>query len=65
MNKLTDIDAMPFGKYQGTKMANVPDSYLVWLYDSFRGKRQFGDAKRVREYIEDNAQGLNIQIHKS
>jgi len=31
--KLTDESPMPFGKYKGEKMANVPASYLKWIYD--------------------------------
>jgi len=29
---MKDIDLMPWGKYKGVKMANVPASYLIWLY---------------------------------
>lgn len=25
---------MPFGKHEGEAMANVPDSYLIWLRDN-------------------------------
>lgn len=28
-----DDDRMPFGKYRGERMADVPDSYLRWLAD--------------------------------
>jgi len=28
---LTDDDTMPFGKHKGTKMRDVPASYLDWL----------------------------------
>lgn len=27
----TDSTPMPFGKYDGKKLANVPASYLLWL----------------------------------
>jgi uncharacterized protein (DUF3820 family) len=30
---LTDNDLMPYGKYQGIKMQEVPASYLIWCYD--------------------------------
>jgi uncharacterized protein (DUF3820 family) len=30
---LTDEDPMPFGKYKGQRMADVPASYLAWLKD--------------------------------
>lgn len=28
---LTDLDLMPFGKFKGTPMQDVPPSYLAWL----------------------------------
>jgi len=28
---LTDDDIMPFGKYKGERLGNVPDHYLVWF----------------------------------
>lgn len=34
MANLTDESPMPWGKYQGDKMINVPASYLIWLYDN-------------------------------
>lgn len=57
-SKLRDTDPMPFGKYQGTPMANVPDSYLIWLYTKYKediktGKEIVGDSHRVMLYIED------------
>lgn len=55
-NSYTDDTQMPFGKYKGEKMANVPASYLVWLYDN---NKCFGELK---EYIEDNIDVLNKEI---
>lgn len=40
-NKFTDETLMPFGKYKGEKLINVPASYLLWLYTSKRGSRNF------------------------
>jgi uncharacterized protein (DUF3820 family) len=56
-NKLHDTDPMPFGKYQGTPMANVPDNYLLWLHSKYMddvaaGKEIIGDSHRVLIYIE-------------
>ncbi|HAH35135.1 MAG TPA: hypothetical protein DCY95_01685 [Algoriphagus sp.] len=56
--RLRDTDPMPFGKYQGTPMANVPDSYLLWLYSKYKeqvaeGKEIRGDSHRVMLYIEN------------
>lgn len=55
---LTDESPMPFGIHKGKAMANVPDKYLRWLYES--GKC-FGE---VKKYIEDNSDVLNIEIEK-
>ena len=30
----TDETPMPWGKYKGTALANVPADYLIWLYDN-------------------------------
>jgi len=32
-NELGHDDPMPFGKYQGEAMADVPENHLRWLYD--------------------------------
>lgn len=34
MPELTDTDPMPFGKYKGTPMQDVPAFYLHWLWNS-------------------------------
>jgi uncharacterized protein (DUF3820 family) len=53
---MNDESIMPFGKYKGEKMANVPPDYLLWLYDN--GKC-YGD---VRKYIADNLDVLKSEI---
>lgn len=57
MTHFTDETRMPFGKYKGTKLANVPASYLLWLYEQIKpmapNKRSL-DQKYLLEYIEDN-----------
>lgn len=46
---MNDQDLMPFGKYKGEKMEDVPASYLLWL------REQGGSHHRgVSGYIEDN-----------
>ena len=55
---MTDQDLMPFGKYKGTEMANVPDIYLLWLYNRIKVKSESGDNLNKEEafifgYIED------------
>lgn len=52
MKKLEDTDLMPFGKWKGTAMTDIPASYLLWLYDN---DMQDGN---VKDYIEDNLEIL-------
>ena len=49
---LTDTSPMPFGKFKGDKMENVPAKYLLWLYNN---DKCFG---LVKDYIIDNLQVL-------
>lgn len=49
---MTDLDLMPFGKYKGDKMEDVPASYLLWLRDHGVSNRE------VKQYIESNLSTL-------
>ncbi len=49
---MNDNSIMPFGKYHGEKMANVPASYLIWLYNENKC------AGELRKYIFDNIEDL-------
>jgi len=53
---MNDESIMPFGKYKGEKLANVPSSYLLWLFDA--GKC-FGE---LRAYIADNMDAIKSDI---
>ena len=55
---LTDDSPMPWGKYKGEKMINVPASYLLWCYDNNKCSGP------VREYIEDNHDVLLMEVQK-
>lgn len=52
---MTDTSLMPFGKYRGNKLANVPANYLIWLYDN---NKVGGELKK---YIEDNRALLDLE----
>ena len=52
---MKDDDLMPFGKYKGTQMINVPASYLLWLYETI-------DAGLVKDYIENNLDVLKQEV---
>jgi uncharacterized protein (DUF3820 family) len=49
---MTDKDPMPFGKYKGEKICNVPASHLLWLYN------QGSLYGALKAYIEDNKELL-------
>lgn len=53
---MTDNDIMPFGKYKGEKMANIPADYFVWLCEN--GKC-FG---KVKKYLDENIDTLVAEI---
>lgn len=53
---MKDTDLMPFGRYKGIEMANVPPDYLLWLYED---KRCYG---RVKGYIQDNLEVIKAEI---
>lgn len=53
---MEDNDLMPWGKYQGTKMLDVPASYLIWIYEN---NKCSGD---VKKYIEENMQCLKDEL---
>lgn len=50
---------MPFGKYKGEKMIDVPADYLLWLYVNNKAKGE------LKAYIEDNIDVINDQIKRS
>jgi len=45
-------DEMPFGKYKGRKMEDVPDSYLVWCYEQEDMRQRWPE---LIAYIVNNA----------
>jgi len=54
----TDDSIMPFGKYKGRRLEDVPAGYLIWLYDNGL------DRGPLREYIEENKDALEKEISK-
>ena len=53
---LTDESLMPFGMHKGTKMANVPAKYLLFLYDNNKCTSQ------VKDYIVENLDVLKLEV---
>lgn len=56
---MTDESIMPFGKYKGEKMADVPADYLLWLYENNKCGGE------VKAYIEDNLQVIKDEIKRA
>lgn len=61
MGKFTDESIMPFGRYQGKKMEDVPASYLIWMWDE---GNKINDS-RVREYVLENLDVLRKQVEET
>jgi len=57
--KLEDESVMPYGKYQGKKMKDVPASYLIWLFEY--GKCNW----EVRGYIVENLDVLREEVKRN
>jgi hypothetical protein len=51
---------MPFGKYKGTPMQDVPASYLFWLWTE-AGKEREVKTCFVAEYIHRNLAALKME----
>lgn len=68
---INDDYIFPFGKHKGKKIANVPASYLLWLFDQpdFR-KSTLPENKEIYYYIKENQSLLekeskNEWLHQS
>lgn len=56
MVHFNDNSLMPFGKYKGYKLANVPPEYLLYLLD------QGWCNGSLKEYIENNKSTLEQEV---
>lgn len=54
---MTDNSTMPFGKFKGEKMANVPSEYLLWLFENNKCTPD------VAKYIADNLDVIKSEIN--
>jgi hypothetical protein len=62
VKKLGDKDRMPFGKYNGKTMEEVPAGYLLWLDTELEEQTLLNEAQQaVREYIDDNRSVLESE----
>lgn len=56
---LTDTDKMPFGKYEGTLMQDIPCHYLHWYFGNVNSDAP--KQKAVREYILNSLNALKLE----
>lgn len=54
---MDDSSLMPFGLYKGKKLANVPASYLLYIYENFKFLQE-----DLKKYIKENMDVLKSQI---
>jgi len=55
MKTVTDEDAMTFGKYKGDCLGDIPEEYLVWLWnetDLRDALRQDTDRGALARYVK-------------
>lgn len=55
---MTDNSIMPFGIHKGKKMANVPASYLIFIFENNKCTPD------VAKYINENMDALKLEIKK-
>lgn len=61
METITDTSIMPFGKHKGERMCDIPDSYLLYIYEN----NMCYSEKVVRDYIHDNLDAIKENLRKS
>lgn len=53
---MDDNTPMPWGKYQGKPIGDVPDYHLLWLWEN---NKCYG---AVKQYIQDNLDAIKANI---
>lgn len=61
--KFNDEKPMPWGKHKDVKMSDVPDSYLLWIWDNPAIDRQRNAA--LFAYIKDNLEAIQANIERT
>ena len=60
----TDDSRMPFGKYRGLAMKDIPATYLLWLLraNSPRTGKEGPDRKALLDFIQERRSSLEIDF---
>lgn len=56
---MTDNSVMPYGKYKGVKIANIPADYLIWIFENNKCTPE------VAKYIGENIDVLKTEINRN
>ena len=56
---LEDTSPMPFGKFKGTPMQDVPASYLHWFFTTCLARNTQG--LEVKDYIRKSLSALKLE----
>lgn len=59
MYLLNENSIMPYGKYEGKQLKDVPADYLLWLYYNDRA------SKEIEEYVERNLEALKEEAFEN
>ncbi len=51
---------MPYGKYKGFRLVDLPESYVLWMYDQGFPKSELG--KLLAELYEIKVNGLEFLL---
>jgi uncharacterized protein (DUF3820 family) len=60
---MTDETPMPFGKWKGTLMINVPGSYLLWLWDTLDEDQPRNE--EILGYIRNNLTTIEAEVKRN
>lgn len=62
---MNDKSEMPFGKYKGVKLEDVPDEYLLWLYNDGEMETHTTKRKELFDYIVDNLDAIKLNVEQN
>jgi hypothetical protein len=60
---MTDESIMPFGKYKGEKMANVPPEYLLWMLENLNSRYGSIIYNELKAYLLENKEIFEAEIN--
>lgn len=58
---MDDNSIMPFGKYKGKKLSDIPDDYFLWLHGVGINPKYY----ELEEYIEENLDAFKANVNRN